>query len=67
LRWYDVSVPKDATSALDPFDSESSLRRTALLSAGRIADGGRIEVEHTDPDVYRSKIGEAAADSSRER
>jgi nicotinamidase-related amidase len=67
LRWYHVSIPKGATSALDPFDLESSLRQTALLFAGRITESGRIEVEHTDPDVYWSKIEEAAADSSRER
>ncbi len=67
LRWYDVSIPKDATSALDLFDLESSLRQTALLFAGRIMESGLIEVEHSNPDVYRSKIEEAAADSSRER
>jgi nicotinamidase-related amidase len=67
LRWYDVSIPKDATSALDLFDLESSLKQTAFLFAGRVAESGRIEVEDTDPDVYRSKIEEAAADSSRER
>jgi nicotinamidase-related amidase len=67
LRWYDVIVPKDATSALDPFDLESSLRQTAFLFAGRITESGRIEVEHTDPGVYQSKIEEAAAESSRER
>ena len=37
LRWYDVVVPRDAVSALDPFDLESSLRQTAFLFAGRIA------------------------------
>jgi nicotinamidase-related amidase len=26
LRWYDVVIPKDATSAPDPFDLEASLR-----------------------------------------
>jgi nicotinamidase-related amidase len=30
LRWYRVIVPRDATSVLDPFDLESSLRQTAL-------------------------------------
>ncbi len=29
-RLYRVIVPRDATSALDPFDLESSLRQTAL-------------------------------------
>ncbi|MDQ4043813.1 MAG: cysteine hydrolase [Actinomycetota bacterium] len=67
LRWYNVIIPKDATSALDPFDLESSLRQAAFLFASRITESRRIEVEHTDPGVYQSKIEEAAADSSRER
>ena len=36
LRWYDVIIPKDATSALEPFDLEASLRQTAFLFAGRV-------------------------------
>jgi nicotinamidase-related amidase len=36
LRWYDVVIPRDAVSALDPFDLESSLRQTAFVFAGRI-------------------------------
>lgn len=36
LRWFDVVIPRDAVSALDPFDLESSLRQTAFLFAGRI-------------------------------
>jgi nicotinamidase-related amidase len=36
LRWYRVIVPRDAISALDVFDIESSLRQTAFLFAGRI-------------------------------
>jgi nicotinamidase-related amidase len=36
LRWYKVVIPRDAISALDPFDLESSLRQTAFLFAGRI-------------------------------
>lgn len=36
LRWYDVVVPRDAVSALDPFDLEASLRQTAFLFAGRV-------------------------------
>jgi nicotinamidase-related amidase len=41
LRWYDVVIPRDAVSALDPFDLESSLRQTAFLFAGSVttADG----------------------------
>jgi nicotinamidase-related amidase len=58
LRWYDVIVPKDATSALDPFDLESSLRQTAFLFNGTITTAGAIHPE--DPEAYRSKVEEAA-------
>jgi len=43
LRWYEVVIPKDATSALDPFDLEASLRQTSFLFAGRITDSGNIK------------------------
>jgi hypothetical protein len=36
LRWYNVVIPRDAISALDPFDLESSLRQTDFLFAGRV-------------------------------
>jgi nicotinamidase-related amidase len=36
LRWYEVVIPRDAISALDRFDLESSLRQTAFVFAGRI-------------------------------
>ncbi len=44
LRWYDVVIPRDATSALEPFDLEASLRQTAFLFAGKVTttDGLRI-------------------------
>jgi nicotinamidase-related amidase len=44
LRWYDVIIPKDATSALEPFDLEASLRQTSFLFAGRITESGNIKV-----------------------
>jgi nicotinamidase-related amidase len=44
LRWYDVVIPHDATSALHPFDLESSLRQTAFLFAGRITTSGALRV-----------------------
>jgi nicotinamidase-related amidase len=59
LRWYEVIIPKDATSALDPFDLESSLRQTAFLFNGRITTGEAIEA-HKKEDVYRSKVEEAS-------
>ncbi len=58
LRWYDVVIPKDATSALDPFDLESSLRQTAFLFNGAITMTDALQAESTD--VYRSKIEEVA-------
>jgi len=42
LRWYDVVVPRDATSALDPFDLEASLRQTAFLFAGTVTTAAAI-------------------------
>lgn len=42
LRWYGVVIPRDAISALDPFDLESSLRQTAFLFAGRITTAAAL-------------------------
>jgi nicotinamidase-related amidase len=41
LRWYTIVIPRDAISALEPFDLESSLRQAALVFAGQVtmADG----------------------------
>src|SRR5260370_4043113 len=36
LRRYHVVIPRDAISALDPFDLEATLRQTAFAFAGRI-------------------------------
>jgi nicotinamidase-related amidase len=58
LRWYDVVIPKDATSALDPFDLESSLRQTAFLFNGTITTTDALKPETTH--IYRSKIEEVA-------
>ena len=44
LRLYDVVILRDTVSALNPFDLESSLRQTAFLFAGRIAESGTIKV-----------------------
>ncbi|HEV2092410.1 MAG TPA: isochorismatase family cysteine hydrolase [Rubrobacter sp.] len=60
LRWYDVVVPRDATSALDPFDLESSLRQTAFLFNGKITTASAVRLERDDPNSYRSKMEEAA-------
>ena len=44
LRWYDVVIPRDAISALDPFDLESSLRQTTFLFAGRVTTVAGVRV-----------------------
>jgi len=40
-------IPRDATSALEPFDLESSLRQTAFLFAGVVTDSANIELRGT--------------------
>jgi nicotinamidase-related amidase len=62
LRWYDVIIPKDATSALFPFDLESSLRQSAFLFAGRITESGNIKAEEAGSAVFRSTIEEVYQD-----
>ncbi|MBA2362458.1 MAG: cysteine hydrolase [Chloroflexia bacterium] len=42
LRWYDIVIPRDATSALDPLDMESSLRQAAFLFSGRITESAGV-------------------------
>jgi nicotinamidase-related amidase len=42
MRWYDVVIPRDTISALDPFDLESSLRQIAFPFAGRITTAAGI-------------------------
>ena len=42
LRWYEVVVPRDATSALDPFDLEASLRQTSFLFTGKITQSENV-------------------------
>jgi nicotinamidase-related amidase len=44
MRWYDVIIPRDAVSALDPFDLESSLRQTAFVFAGRVTTVAAIRI-----------------------
>jgi nicotinamidase-related amidase len=45
LRWYEVVIPRDAISALDPFDLEASLRQTAFVFAGRITTAAALMCE----------------------
>jgi nicotinamidase-related amidase len=44
LRWYEVVIPRDAISALDRFDMESSLRQTAFLFSGRVTTAAGVRV-----------------------
>ena len=44
LRWYDVVIPRDAISALDPFDLESSLRQAVFVFAGRVTTAAGVRV-----------------------
>jgi nicotinamidase-related amidase len=44
LRWYDVVIPKDAVSAVEPCDLEFSLRQTSWLFHGRITTSAGVAV-----------------------
>jgi nicotinamidase-related amidase len=44
LRWYHIVIPRDAVSALEPFDLESSLRQTAFLFGGRLTTAAGVRV-----------------------
>lgn len=44
LRWFNVVIPKDATSALSDFGLEGSLRQTAFLFAGQITTTDGLKV-----------------------
>ncbi len=44
LRWYQVVLPEDATSALTPFDLQAALRQVTFLYQGKVtrAEGVRF-------------------------
>ena len=42
LRWYAVVIPRDAISALEPFDLEASLRQTAFVFSGEVTTAGGL-------------------------
>jgi nicotinamidase-related amidase len=44
LRWYDVVIPKDAVSAVEPCDLEFSLRQTSWLFQGKITTAAGVAV-----------------------
>jgi nicotinamidase-related amidase len=64
LRWYDVVIPRDAISALDPFDLESSLRQTVFLFAGRVTTVAGVRTTRDCP--MRCRAGGAHAVGAEE-
>jgi nicotinamidase-related amidase len=42
LRRYTVVIPRDAISALEPFDLEASLRQTAFVLSGQVTVAGAL-------------------------
>jgi nicotinamidase-related amidase len=67
MRWFNVIVPKDCISSFNDFDMEASLSQTASL-LGEVTSSGDIEIgEPETAEVYRSKLEEAAAKTSRDR
>lgn len=47
LRWYEVVIPRDATSALTEFDLHASLRQTEFLLAGQLTTTEGITLLHS--------------------
>jgi nicotinamidase-related amidase len=44
LRWYDVVIPRDAVSALEPFSLEFSLHQTVSVLAGRVTTAAGVRI-----------------------
>jgi nicotinamidase-related amidase len=42
LRWYAIVIPRDAISALEPFDLEASLRQTTFVFSGLVTTAGGL-------------------------
>ncbi len=42
LRWFDVVVPEDGTSALTPFDLAAALRQVTFLYRGRVTTANGV-------------------------
>jgi nicotinamidase-related amidase len=42
LRWYAIVIPRDAISALEPFDFEASLRQTTFVFSGQVTTAGGL-------------------------
>ena len=57
LRWYDVVIPKDAVSAVEPCDLEFSLRQTSWLFQGKITTASGVAVSKRR--ASRARAGES--------
>ncbi len=44
LRWYQVVLPEDGTSALTPFDMQAALRQVTFLYRGKVTTAAGIEL-----------------------
>jgi nicotinamidase-related amidase len=55
LRWYAVVIPRDAVSALEPFDLEASLRQTAFVFAGQVTTADGVCLPDREP-LWRPSI-----------
>lgn len=42
LRWYTIVIPRDAISALEPFDLEASMRQTTFVFSGLVTTAGGL-------------------------
>jgi hypothetical protein len=75
LRWYNVVIPRDAVSALDPFDLESSLRQTDFLFAGQVttaaairpdcADSSKLGLRHGLPVIGNERLSQCPSSPGR--
>ncbi len=44
LRWFEVVLPEDGTSALTPFDLQAALRQVAFLYQGRVTTAEGVQL-----------------------
>jgi len=60
LRWYAVVIPRDAISALEPFDLEASLRQTTFVLSGHVTMASRIRTLPCEPPRTQPLVAEGA-------
>lgn len=61
LRWYAVVIPRDAISALEPFDLETSLRQAAFVFAGHLTTADGVHCRSAASECNPEPSGEHAA------